>query len=201
MMPAGGTIFDFFQPFDTEVLRMIHAHARPALDSLMIFWSDRRVWFPFYVLLLAFWYRKEGKSKTLTALLVIASSILITDQIASSVLKPLTQRLRPCHEPSLQAWLHLPAGCGGKFGFVSSHAGNSIALSVCVFRLFPRQKFLFAILLIWSGITAYSRMYLGAHYPSDIAGGWLIGIISASLSIWMITRAKVMRSQLQKQSD
>lgn len=189
-MSAWQSLFDFLQPFDTGVLRLIHAHTSVWLDRLMIFWSDRKVWFPFYALLLAFWYLKEGKSKTLPALLIILSAVIMSDQLASSVLKPLTGRLRPCHEPALLAWLHLPEGCGGKFGFVSSHAANSIALSLCVLRLFPKQKLLFVLLLCWSILTAYSRMYLGAHYPTDILAGWLTGGAASFLSIWMVNRVR-----------
>jgi undecaprenyl-diphosphatase len=189
-MPFWKLLFEAFQPFDYEILKFIHSHTSGWLDSLMIFWSDKRVWFPFYALLVGYWYLKEGKSKTIWAVFTLVLAILMADQIASSVLKPLTERLRPCHDSQINFWLHLPAGCGGKFGFVSSHAGNSLAFSLCVFWLFPNQKFLIPILWIWIFMTAYSRMYLGAHFPSDILGGWLVGTFSAGISVFTNRKMK-----------
>ena len=69
--------------------------------------------------------------------------------------------------------------CGGRFGFVSSHAANSFA-TAGLLGLFFNRKSLY-LLLIWASLVSYSRVYLGVHYPSDILGGAIIGLIVAFL--------------------
>ena len=105
-----------------------------------------------------------------------------TDQL-STLLKNTTLRFRPCHEPALQDLIHLVNNaCGGKYGFVSSHAANTMELAVFIGLVLPsKYKNLRIALLVFVLINGYSRMYLGAHYPLDILCGWILGFIIALL--------------------
>ena len=89
------------------------------------------------------------------------------------------QRLRPCHEPTLEGLVHLVNNkCGGKFGFVSSHASNHFALAVFLSILYKNTYKYFPLLIfLWAAIIAYSRIYLGVHYPGDVIGGAISGIL------------------------
>jgi undecaprenyl-diphosphatase len=72
--------------------------------------------------------------------------------------------------------IHLVKDCGGKFGFVSSHATNSFALVVFLSLLLKIfYKWLPPVLLFWGILIAYSRVYLGVHYPGDVLGGAVLG--------------------------
>ena len=104
--------------------------------------------------------------------------MVFADQFSSSLLKPLFKRLRPCHVDEFQSWIHLPAGCGGLYGFCSSHAANSFAIAVG-FYLLTRNKAAGAVLIFWASVISYSRIYLGAHYPLDVIVGALVGGIGA----------------------
>ena len=106
-------------------------------------------------------------------------SVMISDQVCSSILKPLIHRLRPCHEPSIQNLVHLVGNCGGQFGFCSSHAANTFALVTCLILLFSKQFNGIKYLYIWAIIVSYSRIYIGVHYPLDVLAGAGIGVLAS----------------------
>ena len=114
-------------------------------------------------------------------ILIILGFVLavgLSDIVCSSILKPFVCRLRPTHEPALDP-IHLVNGyVGGLYGFCSSHAANTMAVGL-LFSLLYRNKIATTALMIWVALNCYSRMYLGAHYPSDIIVGLLIGALWA----------------------
>ena len=116
-------------------------------DALMMFLSNRYVWIPFYVLMIV-WLFGLYKKKALWILLGVAVLIAVADWTSVHWFKLTVQRLRPCHEPMLEGLLRLPAGCGGRFGFVSSHAVNHFAMAVFLTPWFSR---LYGSQHAWSG--------------------------------------------------
>ena len=115
----------------------------------------------------------------------------LSDFICSGVLKPLVCRLRPTHEPALDP-LHLVYGyTGGRYGFCSSHAANTMAVGM-LFSLLYKNNLATASLMAWVAFVSYSRMYLGVHYPSDIICGLAVGVLWAALvylalSHWLLS--------------
>ena len=105
--------------------------------------------------------------------------IAVSDQMSSTVIKNSVMRLRPCHDPAVAPQLHLVNGyCGGQYGFVSSHASNSFALVSFLVFLFRKERIkLQWVVLSWAILVSLSRIYLGAHYPTDIICGALLGVI------------------------
>ncbi|MDM8176209.1 phosphatase PAP2 family protein [Olivibacter sp. 47] len=114
-------------------------------------------------------------------------------------MKNLVKRFRPSHEPTLAGLVHLSeAGPGGKYGFVSSHSANAFGLVTFLFFLLPaKYNWLKIILLFWALLVSYSRIYNGVHYPFDILGGALVGVLSGSL-VWIIFRAIFKKSDFNK---
>lgn len=169
------------------VLAINRAHF-PVLDSVMIFISEKWVWLPLYGFLLWIFLRPvSGSLPKIYLILAIAAGVALSDQTASAVLKPLFERLRPCHDPSLASLLHLPIGCGGKFGFASSHASNTAFLAIFFFLLRGKEwPWLSYLLLIWALVTGYSRIYLGAHFPGDVLVGYAIGAFWAFLLVRLV---------------
>lgn len=115
--------------------------------------------------------------------MAIGITIGLSDQIASGLIKNSVKRLRPSHEPSLMPLIHLSkAGPGGMYGFVSSHSANAFGLLTFLFFLLPsKYKWLKIILFCWALLVSYSRIYNGVHYPSDVIGGAIVGILSGGL--------------------
>lgn len=166
---------------DTKLVLAINGAHDPLLDFIFYWASNKWTWIPFYAWILYILYKNYGK-KVIYFLPVIAAMTAATDQL-STLLKNTTLRFRPCHEPAIQDLIHLVNNaCGGKYGFVSSHAANTMALAVFISLVLPvKYKNLRLELLAFVFINGYSRMYMGAHYPLDILCGWTLGFIIALL--------------------
>ncbi len=162
---------------DTKILLWINGEHNTFLDFIMYWASDKLIWIPFYILLLATLYRNYQK-QTLWFLPVVALLIASCDQL-SGLIKNTTLRFRPCHEPLLNGMIHLVHDyCGGDYGFVSSHAANSVGLTTFMMMILPDgNKKIRIALIAYVLLLGYSRIYLGAHYPLDILGGWIVGFV------------------------
>ena len=168
------------EEWDKALFRLINGFNSPTADLIMTWVSNKFLWIPLYILLL-YWLFKYKKKYGWMAL-SLGLLILLSDQTASGLLKPLIGRLRPCHDPDLIGNINIPDGCGGRYGFASSHASNMFAVAFfCWLCLKDRLKHIW-LLLPWAGLIAYSRVYLGVHFPGDVIMGALIGFMAAYIS-------------------
>ena len=176
---------------DTQILLAINDWHAPWADTLMWIISAKTTWIPLYLLLvgLLFWrYRKPAMKSVrwlqkvpvcVVMIVMIALAVGAADFIASGILKDLVARPRPTRVPELEGVLHLVNGYrSGQYGFVSSHAANTMACGL-LFSLIWRNKIATVGLMLWVAMNCYSRMYLGVHYPSDILGGLMVGVLMA----------------------
>lgn len=179
---------------DADILLWINGHHAEWLDVVMWMISRSKTWIWLYVLLVGLViYRFRNWKTVLLILVAFGIAVGLSDFTCSSILKPLVCRLRPTHEPALDP-LHLVHGyMGGIYGFCSSHAANTMSIAL-LFSLLYRNKTATAGLMTWVALNCYSRMYLGAHYPSDILAGLLIGSVYAVLAYWVLRR-RVLLSQ------
>lgn len=164
---------------DRKLFFLLNSRHAPWLDSVMINLTNTMFWIPLYIILL-YIILKDFRNDSWAPLIGIFLTILIADQVASTVIKPVVQRLRPTHDPAILLLVHTVSGYrGGEFGFVSSHAANTSGTTLFLMMLLPQRKKLMVLLCFWVGMVGYSRIYLGVHYPGDIVGGFLVGAAAA----------------------
>lgn len=209
-------MIDTLNEWDHYLMLWMNRDCGAFWDQLWYIYSGKFTWIPLYALLLWFMVDRCRKCKEIAfwhhLFICICCTVLLivlSDQIASGIIKPLVCRPRPSHEPGLMEILHYVNDYhGGQYGFVSSHASNSLAIALWLGWLLwvqlknlggKRQiqlgQSIRCILIVWALLNCYSRIYLGVHYPGDILGGLLIGWISfliiRQLYLWSTKRFRI----------
>jgi undecaprenyl-diphosphatase len=167
-------MLETLKSFDQAGFLFLNGFHCPFVDAIMYQGTNTLTWLPLYFLLLYLVIRKYTW-QTLWILFFAALMIIVSDQL-SNIVKELVARPRPSHEPGLTGIHTVNGYLGGQMGFYSAHASNNLAIAVFMilllgspFRFFPLLMLLYALFM------AYSRIYLGVHYPGDILGGWFAG--------------------------
>lgn len=165
--------FNAVLQFDSNLFLLLNRINSPWWDTAMLMFTRKETWLVFY-LILAFAIIRNYEKKSWLILLVLLIGFVASDQI-STLIKELTQRFRPGHEPALEGLVHIVLRKGGLYGFVSSHASNTFYVLAFTAPLF-RNRLSFFSLITWAFLVSYTRIYNGNHYPLDIIGGWILGI-------------------------
>lgn len=174
-------MIEILNNIDTELLLYLNSFNNEFFDIIMWYITLTVSWIPFYTLLIFFIYRKYNLKHGSYILLFLLISIAVADFGSVHLFKEVFQRLRPCHNPDLQGLIHIVNNkCGGQFGFISSHASNTFSIAMFISLVF-RKKYIWIGMMIWASIIAYSRIYLGVHYPGDILAGALWGMVVSYL--------------------
>ncbi len=170
--------------WDTELFLWLNRWGTKDWDPFWLWVSETEIWIPLYLLLLVLLYRARDKRAFWFSLLVIALNVVFTDSGSVWLFKEQFQRLRPCHVADLAGRMRqVKEGCGGQYGFISSHASNTFGLAILLGLLMrPAFRYAWAYLLGWAVLVSYSRIYLGVHYPLDILGGAVYGMFCAWIS-------------------
>ena len=177
-----------------EYLNDIDADALLAVNGLhdlfqdSFWWLVSAKWSSLLLVLAIVWILlHQNRRHALLVLAMLVLTIVVADQVSSGLIKHLVERLRPTHDPSLESMVHVINGYrGGLYGFVSSHSANFFAVSTFL-SLVMRQRWVAFSLFTWALLQCYSRMYLGVHYPGDILGGIVVGVLAGWL-VWCILR-------------
>lgn len=161
--------------YDTELFLFLNGLGSESWDGFWNIVTEKWSSIPLYAVLLVLIVKHYGWKPTVVILVAVALMITATDQLAN-LFKYGVQRPRPCQVPELQETMRFVAERCGRFGYFSAHAASSMAAAVFLgLVLRPWYQYLPFLLLFWAVFVAYSRIYLGVHYPLDIITGMLVG--------------------------
>jgi undecaprenyl-diphosphatase len=168
-------------PYERDLFLWLNGLHTSYWDVFMWIYSGKLIWLPLAVVGLGVFVYKV---KWQEAVLLLACAVLIgilCDYVSASVIKPFFERPRPTHHPDFQTYVEVVKNYrGGKYGFISNHAANNFGIAAFTSLLF-RYRYYTITIILWATITAYSRIYLGVHFISDVAGGAIWGILTGSL--------------------
>lgn len=179
--------------WDTELFVFLNNLGTDFWDPFWLMVSGTIIWIPLYAFLAFLVFRNLKGIQIPLALVLMIFNLILTDQGSVSLFKEEFERLRPCHvEALIENMRMVKGGCGGKFGFVSSHAANTFGLAVLIGLILKKRiPYLIYIMLAWAIMVSYSRVYLGVHYPLDITGGAIFGTICGMLNFWIFKKVSL----------
>ncbi len=170
-------MFESLKLLDRELFLYLNGFHSTLTDELMYNISKVWVFFPLFAWWLYLVLRKCGWKKTLLLAAFMGLLVGFTDQSSNRV-KHGVKRYRPSHNLEIMDQVHILHDYkGGQYGFFSGHSANCFGIAMLLFLLFSTRSLWFrSMFFLWAAITAYSRIYLGVHYPSDIFIGFLVGL-------------------------
>ena len=178
-------MLDFLNTVDMNIMLWIHQHlSNMILNISMPIITNEKNWTIPILLLIFILGFKSGKKGQLTLALLIFS-LACTDSVCAQIFKPFFERIRPSHL-NLEG-IHLLVSKGGKWSMPSNHAANIFSLATILSYFYNR----FTLLLYFFAILiAFSRVYVGVHFPGDVIIGGFLGYFIALivLTLWGIIK-------------
>ena len=159
---------------DKELLIFLNGLGSPTFDGMWLIITKQVYWAPLFLIVFYLLQKKLGWKNFGYYILFIALLIILCDQTAN-LFKHNFERLRPCNDPEVQDILRLYWKKSKSFSFFSGHATNSMATTVFTFMILKKFYKHAYLLFLFPLIFAYSRIYLGLHFPSDIVTGYAFG--------------------------
>lgn len=174
---------------DESVLLFLNGSHNTLGDHFMSIFTGKWIWVPMYASILYVLLKNFSWKVTLCCLVAIALTITFADQVCSTLIRPVVERLRPSNlENPISELVHIVNGKrGGNYGFPSCHASNSFGLAFFLTLLF-RKRWLSIFICGWAVLTCYTRIYLGVHYPGDLLAGMIVGFCGACLMYYLLRK-------------
>ena len=155
-------------------------------DNVMYTVTDTFSWTMVIIALLIIIFKNNTWKEAVMVYVTIALLICVADRICSGLVKPMVERWRPTQDPQLMYLVDVVRGYrGGRFGFFSGHACNTMCVAMFLAWVFRSTKVTIT-LFFWSLTTTFTRLYLGVHYLGDVCVGFIVGAILGALFYWLM---------------
>lgn len=176
------SILHSIQNLDGEILLLIQQYLRsdiltPVMKMITFLGNGGWFWILCAVILLV-------SPKTRKVGCAASLSIIFGALVTNVLLKNLVARARPFACDSM-LWSPLIAK-PTDFSFPSGHTTASFAVALVIARMFPKKYGVPAVIL--AALVAFSRLYLGVHYPTDVLAGFLVALAGSTLSVWLVRK-------------
>ena len=198
---------------DEAIFLALNFDGGSAIDQAMFIISGRLTWLPLYLLIIYLIWRRYGWRTTIYAVLMMAAAVGLADQICN-LFKNGLQMLRPNHDADVMPLMHFPLRDGvpfvnkGLYGTVSAHASTTTAIAYLAHSFiherlwrtagavaaatvavsFVRRRWFTIVAFVWVAMICYSRIYLGAHYPSQVLAGIALGVLIGAAGVFVARR-------------
>lgn len=145
-------------------------------DAFFLYITKQLNWWPYFLLLIFLLLKKITPKQFLLLVLVLVGFFIFTDQMTNLV-KNTVERFRPVNDPGLKDMIRVVKS-SSSWSFFSGHASNSSGSTLILF-LVLRKYYKYAFLMfLFPLLFAYTRIYLGLHFPGDILAGYAFGLMS-----------------------
>ena len=166
-------MLDYLIHLDKKLFIFLNNLGSKPFDEIWLLVTKQLNWIPFFLILLFILYKKLGTKKLGIAILIVAALITFTNEI-TDVIKFSVQRIRPCNDDTLAGLIRVVKD-SDTFSYFSGHASNSTASMMFVYLILRRHYKYSYLIFLYPLIFAYSRIYLGLHFPLDIISGFVFG--------------------------
>jgi undecaprenyl-diphosphatase len=180
---------------DISVFEFINGYcSNIVLDIVCPIIRNKFTWIPVYLFVLTYIFYSFKIKKAIVFLLFFIFTIVLADGISSHLIKKKVKRLRPCNSELVQVIERIE--CGSGYSFTSSHSTNHFAISFFLLFLLAERKWIKYLLIGWAVSIAFSQVYVGVHYPSDVIAGGILGVTIAYLTSILYKKLNRYSSQL-----
>jgi undecaprenyl-diphosphatase len=165
--------------FERDIFFFLNGSESTLLDNFFYIYTNKWTWLIFYLCFLWVFIYKKNWKEIVCVLVAVTLIVILADQISSGFFKPFFHRFRPTHHPDYMDRVDIFNNYrGGLYGFISSHAANSFGFATFCALIF-RNKLFSCTIFLFAFLNAYSRIYLGVHFISEVIIGAFVGVIIA----------------------
>ncbi len=173
------TILKDLEQFDRWLFQKINGQwTNSFFDFIFPFLRQANFWMPLYLFVFVF-VAINFKKNWGWWIVFFVCTVAMTDMAGTRIFKHVFERLRPCNDPGFVQYVRLLLkNCAGGYSFVSNHAANHFGLAT--FFYFTLRDYIRGwawIAWLWAFAISYAQVYVGIHYPLDVTGGAILGIL------------------------
>lgn len=168
---------------DQQLLIYLNNLGTPFWDPIYMYITHQINWWPFFLVLMFLMLKKISLKQFGLLVLILAAFFVFTDQ-TTNLVKYSVDRLRPVNDPLIEPYLRVLRKAGSP-SFFSGHASNSSGSILIIFLILKRYYKYAWLISFFPLLFAYTRIYLGLHYPLDILCGYVFGISSGFLFYYL----------------